>query len=228
MEKVLSDIAQQECLVYLDDILVHGGSFHAALGALRRVSAARLNLHPDKCCFMRRELEFLGHRVGEGSISTVEEKVLTVRDWPAPTNLRELKSFIGLVSYYRWFVRGFSAPLFHLQQKDSDFSWTPECEQVFSSLKKAMTESSVLTPPDPNLSFVLDTDASDVGMVAVLSQVGVQGEKVVGYFSKTFNKAERHYCVTRRELMAIVRAISHFMYYLCFLLSELTTLPSSG
>ncbi|KAI3357067.1 hypothetical protein L3Q82_015454 [Scortum barcoo] len=137
---------------------------------------------------MRKELEFLGHRVGGEGISTLEEKVqaVTVRDWPTPTNLRELKSFIGLASYYRRFVRGFSciaAPLFRLQQKDSDFSWTPEFEQAFSSLKKVLTESPILTPPDPNLPFVLDTDtASDVGMGAVLSQVGPKGEKVVAYF----------------------------------------------
>ncbi|KAI3357057.1 hypothetical protein L3Q82_015442 [Scortum barcoo] len=160
----------------------HGSSFQAALGALRRalqrISAAGLKLHPDKCCFMRKELEFLGHRVGGEGISTLEEKVQAVRDWPTPTNLRELKSFIGLASYYR-----------------------QEFEQAFSSLKKVLTESPILTPPDPNLPFVLDTDAaSDVGMGAVLSQVGPKGEKVVAYFSKTFNKAERRYCVTRREL----------------------------
>lgn len=181
-------------------------------------SEAGLKLHPDKCCFMRRELEFLGHKIGGEGISTLEEKVQAVKDWPTTTNLRELKSFIGLASYYRRFVRGFSciaAHLFRLQQKDSDFAWTSDCEQAFSCLKKALTESPILTPPDPNLLFILDTDASDVGMGAVLSQMGPEGEKVVAYFSRTFNKAERRYCVTRRELLAIVRAISHFKYYLC-------------
>ncbi|KAJ0050423.1 hypothetical protein NL108_003631 [Boleophthalmus pectinirostris] len=222
MEKVLAAIPRQECLVYLDDILVHGSSFKTVLGSLRqvldRISAAGLKLHPDKCCFMRRELEFLGHRIGGEGISTLEEKVQAVRDWPTPTSLRELKSFIGLASYYRRFVRGFSciaAPLFCLQRKDSDFVWTPECDQAFVTLKKALTESPTLTPPDTTLPFVIDTDASDVGMGAVLSQVGPEGEKVVAYFSKTFNKAERRYCVTRRELLAIVRAIGHFRYYLC-------------
>lgn len=86
---------------------------------LQRISAAGLKLHPDKCCFMTKELEFMGHRVGGEGISTLEEKVRAVRDWPVPTNLQELKSFIGLASYYRRFVRGFSciaAPLFRLQQ----------------------------------------------------------------------------------------------------------------
>ncbi|CAL9687324.1 unnamed protein product [Knipowitschia caucasica] len=222
MEKVLAAVPRQECLVYLDDILAHGGSFERALDSLRQVlqgiAEAGLKLHPNKCCFMRRELEFLGHKVGGEGISTLEEKVQVVRDWPIPTNLRELKSFIGLASYYRRFVRGFSciaAPLFALQRKNCDFVWTPECDRAFCTLKKALTESPILTPPDTNLPFVMDTDASDAGMGAVLSQVGSHGEKVVAYFSKTFNKAERRYCVTRRELLAIVRAIGHFRYYLC-------------
>ncbi|KAK7882528.1 hypothetical protein WMY93_028702 [Mugilogobius chulae] len=171
MEKVLADIPRQECLVYLDDILVHGNSFETALESLRqvlhRISVAGLKLHPNKCCFMKKELEFLGHKVGGEGISTLEDKVQAVRDWPTPTNLRELKSFIGLASYYRRFVRGFSciaAPLFTLQRKDCDFVWTPECDQAFSALKKALTESPILTPPDTNLPFVMDTDASDVGM----------------------------------------------------------------
>ncbi|KAI3366920.1 hypothetical protein L3Q82_009560 [Scortum barcoo] len=86
---------------------------------------------------------------GEG-ISTLEKKVQAVRDWSGSTNLRELKSFIGLASYYRWFVHSFSCvavPLFLLQQKDIDFSWTAECEQAFSSLKKALTEFPILIPP---------------------------------------------------------------------------------
>lgn len=168
MDKVLSGIPRQECLVYLDDILVHEDSFQAALGSLRRVllkvAAAGLKLHPDKCCFMRRELEFLGHKIGGDGICTAEEKVQAVRDWPTPTNLQELKSFIGLASYYRRFVRGFSciaAPLFHLQRKDIAFTWTAECEQAFVSLKKALTDSPILTPPNPSLPFILDTDASN-------------------------------------------------------------------
>ncbi|KAI3375259.1 hypothetical protein L3Q82_021768 [Scortum barcoo] len=106
---------------------------------------------------MRKELEFLGHRVGGEDISTLEEKVQAVRDWPTPTNLRRAEEL-------HW------TGILLQAQKDIDFSWTPECEQAFSSLKKVLTESPILTPPDPNLPFVLDTDASDVGMGAVLSQ----------------------------------------------------------
>lgn len=155
MEKVLADVPHQECLVYLDDILVHGSSFEAEMTSLRRVlkvrtAASGLKLHLDKCCFMRKELEFLGHKIGGEGIGRLQVKVRAVKDWPTPTTLKELKSFTGLASYYRRFVCGFSciaSPLFRLQQKDSDFVWSPECEQAFSSFKKALTESPILTPP---------------------------------------------------------------------------------
>ncbi|KAG7454924.1 hypothetical protein JOB18_033421, partial [Solea senegalensis] len=168
---------------------------------LGRVAAAGLKLHPDKCHFLRREVEFLGHKLGQEGIGTLEEKISAIRDWPTPADQTQLKSFLGLASYYRRFVRGFSsiaAPLFRLLQKECVFSWSPECQQAFDTLQRALTESPVLVPPDPALPFVLDTDASNVGLGAVLSQVGPDGEKVVAYFSRILNKSERRYCVTRR------------------------------
>ena len=83
---------------------------------------------------------------------------------------------------------------------DRDFTWTPQCQQAFNSLQRALTEALILIPLDPGLQYTLDTDASAVGMGAVLAQAGPEGARVVVYFSKTFNKAERRYCLTRREL----------------------------
>ena len=222
MDRVLAGVPRQQCLVYLDDILAHGRSFEAALGALRqvlgRIRSAGLKLHPEKCHFMQREVTFLGHKVGGGGIGTLEDKVQAVTDWPAPTNQKQLKSFLGLASYYRRFVRGFSctaAPLFQLLQKDCDFLWTEQCQEAFNSLQRALSEAPVLAPADPSLPFLLDTDASGVGVGGVLSQTGPDGERVVAYFSRAFSKAEKRYCVTRRELLAVVLSIRHFKYYLC-------------
>eukprot|EP00063_Salmo_salar_P080830 XP_014055665.1 PREDICTED: uncharacterized protein LOC106604999 [Salmo salar] len=203
IDRVLDGIPRQQCLVYLDDILAHGSSFQSALGALRRVLeqvAAGLKLHPEKCHFMRRKVSFLGHRVGKEGISTMEDKVGAIRDWPTLTDQHQLKSFLGLASYYRRFVRDFSsvaAPLNRLLPKDKAFTWTVECEEAFNTLK-----------------LILDTDTSNVGMGGVLAQVGPEGERVVAHFSKTFDKHERRYCVTRRELLAVVASIKHFKYYL--------------
>ena len=222
MDKVLAGVPRQQCLVYLDDILVHGGTFEAALGSLRlvleRIRAAGLKLHPEKCHFMQREVSFLGHKVGGEGIGTMKEKVQAVTEWPTPINQKQLKSFLGLASYYRRFVRGFAciaAPLFQLLQKDRDFLWTEQCQVAFSGLQQALCEAPVLAPADPATPFILDTDASGVGVGGVLSQVGPEGERVVAYFSRAFNKAERRYCVTRRELLAVVLSIRHFKYYLC-------------
>ena len=222
MDNVLAGVPRQECLVYLDDVLAHGKSFQTALDSLRvvlgRIAGAGLKLHPGKCRFMQREVEFLGHRVNGEGISTLEEKAQAIRDWPTPNNQRELKSFLGLASYYRRFVKGFScigAPLFRLLQKDQPFTWSAECQQAFSTLQQALIQTPVLTPPDPALPFLLDTDASNDGMGAVLSQPGPEGEQVVAYFSRIFSKSERRYCVTRRELLAVVTAVRHFKYYLC-------------
>ncbi|KAJ8417422.1 hypothetical protein AAFF_G00286490 [Aldrovandia affinis] len=170
MDRVLAGVPREQCLVYLDDILAHGSSFEAAPGALRqvleRIRAAGLKLHPEKCRFMQREVTFLGHRVGGEGIGTLEEKVQAITGWPTPTNQAQVKSFVGLASYYRRFVRGFSsvaAPLYQLLQKDRDFVWTEQCQEAFSSLQRALSEAPVLSPPDTTLPFILDTDASGVG-----------------------------------------------------------------
>ncbi|KAG7489138.1 Retrovirus-related Pol poly from transposon 297 [Solea senegalensis] len=214
MDKVLADVPREQCLVYLDDILAHGGSFESALEALRRVleriRAAGLKLHPDKCHFMKREVSFLGHRVTGEGISTMADKVGMVRNWPTPANRRQLKSFIGLASYYRRFVQGFAtiaAPLHWLLEKDRSYGWTEACQAAFQHLQRALCEAPVLAPPSPSLAFVLDTDASSEGVGGVLSQVWPEGERVVAYFSKALEKPERNYCVTRRELLAVLRSV---------------------
>jgi hypothetical protein len=102
MDRVLTGIPRQQCIVYLDDVLAHRGSFKTALASLHqvleRVAAAGLKLHPDKCLF-RREVTFLGHKAGGGGISTMEDKLQAVQDWPTPTDARQLKSFLRLASY---------------------------------------------------------------------------------------------------------------------------------
>ncbi|KAJ8403362.1 hypothetical protein AAFF_G00351340 [Aldrovandia affinis] len=99
-------------------------------------------------------------------------------------------------------------------QKDRAFAWLEECQEAFSSLQRALIGAAVLAPTDPILPFILGTDANNVGMGEVLAQVGPEGEGVVTYFSRMFDKAKQRYCVTRWKLRAVLLASRHFKYYL--------------
>ncbi|KAI3360647.1 hypothetical protein L3Q82_002512 [Scortum barcoo] len=221
MERVLADIPRDRCVVYLDDLLAHAADFDSALANLRDVffaiRKAGLRLHPRKCHLFRRETSFLGHVVSAAGVSTDPAKVTAVRNWPVPRNIGELRSFLGLASYYRRFVRDFAttaSPLHRLTQKGQVFQWGEDCAQAFAQLRTALTEAPVLAYPDPCRPFIVDTDASNVGLGAVLSQEGEQGEQVIAYFSRSLSRPERNYCVTRRELLAVILSLRHFRPYL--------------
>ncbi|GFV40128.1 retrovirus-related Pol polyprotein from transposon 412 [Trichonephila clavipes] len=150
-------------------------------------------------------------------VRTDPEKVSAVKNWKRPENLRELRSFLGLCTYYRKFVKGFSniaRPLHKLTESKQKFQWTKECEDSFLQLKEALTSLPILIYPQSDKPFILDTDASNESVGAVLSQEINGQERVVAYWSKCLSKPERNYCVTRKELLAIVKAIEHFHHYL--------------
>ncbi|CAI5680320.1 unnamed protein product [Oreochromis niloticus] len=191
MERVLVNIPRSRCVVYLDDLLVHGGDFDSALSHLSEVfSAIRragLRLNPAKCRLLARETTFLGHVISAQGIATDSAKVAAVRDWPTPSNVKELRSFLGLASYYRWFIKGFAtiaSPLHRLTDKGQPFGWGDACTAAFAQLKEALTRAPVLAYPAARQPFIVDTDASNVGVGAVLSQQGEAGEQVVAYFSR--------------------------------------------
>lgn len=221
MERVLAEIPRSRCVVYLDDLLVHASDFDRALGNLQEVfeaiRQAGLRLNPAKCRLLTRETQFLGHVVSAHGVATDPAKVAAVQNWPPPANVTELRSFLGLASYYRRFVRGFATiakPLHRLTDKGQPFDWDDVCAGAFTQLKTDLTEAPILAYPDAEQPFIVDTDASNVGVGAVLSQSVGGVERAVAYFSRTLNRAERNYCVTRRELLAVVLALRQFRPYL--------------
>lgn len=128
-----------------------------------------------------------------------------------------MQSFIGLCTYYRKFVKGFATvarPLHHLTGDKTPFDWTPDCEEAFVRLKTSLTTSPLLAYPSADSPFILDTDASLSGIGGVLSQIQGGVEQVVSYFSRVLSKTERNYCVTRRELLAVVKTVVRFHHYL--------------
>ena len=142
-------------------------------------------------------------------------KVEKVANWPEPTST---KQFLGLASYYRQFIKDFSRyakPLCKLTEKGAEFRWTVECHNAFQDLRRKLTTAPVLAFPKFSKPFLLGTDASDNGFGTVLSQVQEDGQEcVIAYASRMLTKAERRYCVTRRELLAVVTFVHHFHHYL--------------
>ena len=176
-----------------------------------------MNLNPAKCALFKSKVKYLGHIVSAEGVGTDPEKIEAVNHWPVPRNSQELRSFLGLCTYYRRFVANFSSiakELYKLTEKNAPFDWSEANQQAFEQLKTALSLTPVLSYPIPGKDFVLDTDASNEGIGAVLSQIVDGNEKVIAYYSRTLSKPERNYCVTRRELLAIVDSIKHFHKYL--------------
>ena len=225
MNNVLAGLTWDVCLVYLDDTIVVGRTFDEHITNLERVlqrfRKANLQLNPKKCQWFQREVQYLGHRVSSTGVHTEPSTVEKVQTWPRPENQKQLRSFIGLCSYYRRFVKNFAQiaePLHRLTGKHAKFTWTPECEAAFITLRQSLCQAPVLALPDFSAEagvFILDTDASDTAIGCVLSQKGQDGlERVIAYGSRCLNRAERNYCVTRREMLAMVYFIQELRPYL--------------
>ena len=155
------------------------------------------------------------------------EKTRAVREWPTPTSVGEVRSFLGLASYYRRYIPGFAAksePLRCLLQKNRQFEWTEQQQKAFTELKECLVNPPALAYPSfgPEAGeFILDTDAStEKGIGAVLSQKQSDGtERVIAYGSRSLQPPEQNFCATRLEMLALVEFIDHFRYYLlgrCF------------
>ena len=221
MQLAMQGLNLQICICYLDDVIVFASSVTSHIQRLRavfeRLRAANLKLKPTKCHLVREEVAFLGHRVSGEGVATDPSKTEAVREWPRPRNIHEVRSFVGLCAYYRRFVVGFAgicAPLHQLTGKHAHFDWTMECEAAFEALKEALTSAPVLAMATDDDSFVLDVDASDRCIGAVLSQVQGGEERVVAYGSRVLSRTERNYCCTRRELLAVVFFVRYFKAYL--------------
>ena len=134
-----------------------------------------------------------------------------------PTTVKELRSFLGLCSYYQRYVPNFALvarPLHKLTEKDSIFKWTQDCQTSFEQLKHLLTSSLILAYPAVGVEYLLDTDVSNEALGSVLSQVQNGHERVISYYSRCFSSSERNYCVTRKELVAIIASVKHYHHYI--------------
>lgn len=221
MNLAMTGLNYDICLIYLDDIIVFANDLPTHLERLRqlldRLLKVGLKLKPSKCNLLQKSVLFLGHVVSEQGVATDPSKIEAVVNWPRPRNLRDVRAFIGLCTYYRKFVEGFASlarPLHDLTKKRAKFEWTESCQQAFETLKQKLTTSPVLALPIDGETYILDTDASGTSIGAVLSQIQNGHERVICYGSRTCSDAERNYDVTRREMLAIVHYLKAFRQYL--------------
>lgn len=174
---VLRDFLNRFVFVYLDDIVIFSRTFdehisHVCL-VLTRLLENTLFVKAEKCEFHVDTVSFLGFIIQEGSIKADPVKVCTVEDWPVPQTRKELQRFLGFANFYRRFIQDYSkvaSPLTRLTSPNVGFCWSPEADEAFVKLKQRFTSASVLVQPDPRKQFIVEVDASDSGVGAVLSQ----------------------------------------------------------
>jgi transposase InsO family protein len=220
MNRVFAPYLNDFVLVYLDDVLVMSRTPEEHLAHLRVVletlRAHKFHAKASKCEFGRSSLKFLGHIVSDGGVQVDPDKVKVLREWPVPRSVSALRSFLGLATYFKRFVRGFStmaAPLHHLTSDAArDYpwdAWRPPELQAFDAIKQALISPPVLAVPDFRRPFVIMSDASDLGCGAVL----LQGGRPVAYTSRKFTPAEINYHTSEKELMGLIHALQEWRCY---------------
>lgn len=222
MNVTLSGLTGELCMVYLDDIIVfntEGPTAH--IGKIRqifdRLRAANIKLKPQKCNFLLKKVKYLGHVLTQEGILPDPEKIEAIEKFPIPKNIKGVRSFLGLINWYRRFIPNvteLSAPLVNLTRKDVKFEISEEVIKSIAALKKALTVDSLLIFPDFDQPFLLATDTSGTGVGAVLSQVRNGKERPIAYASRKLNKAEVKYSVTEAELLGVVFGVRTFKCYL--------------
>ena len=166
----------------------------------------------SKCAFGVREIDYLGHTLSRAGVAMETMKLQAVLDWPLPNSLKQLRGFLGLIGYYRRFVKGYAtiaAPLTNLLKKDS-FKWSASATTALNKLKEVMTSAPVLAIPNFKEPFVLETDASGTGIGAILSQ----SEHPIAYFFKKLSSRMQKQSAYIREFHAIMEALAKFRHYL--------------
>ena len=197
-----------------EDHLIH---IRSVLEQLRK---AGLTAKAKKCEFGASECVYLGHIVGSGSVKPEMDKTDAIRQFPTPQTKKDVRSFLGITGYYRRFVANYSdiaAPLTDLTKKNAPnkVSWMPSCEQAFNTLKERLCSEPILKSPDFECPFILQTDASEYGVGAVLSQQTEDGqEHPVAYWSRKLLPREKRYSTIEKECLAIKLAVSTFRVYL--------------
>ena len=221
MNSALNPLIGRCCMVYLDDIIIYSRDVEShkrdlAL-VLEKLQETNLYTQLSKCEFGLKELEFLGHIVSADGIKMDPSKISAMTGWPVPKNVKEVRGFLGLVNYYRRFIKDFAKmalPLTDLTKEDRSFEWSAPAQKAFEQLKHAMVSGPVLQTPDFSKPFRVFTDACQFAAGATLEQKHGSEWLPVAYFSKKFIPAQRNYNTKDREALGIVLALQEWRCYL--------------
>ena len=206
-------------IVFLDDVLVFSKDLQTHERQMREVlqilREQRLYAKLEKCDLVRKEVEFLGHLLGEDGLRQETGKVQSIKDWKTPKEKSEVRAFLGLAGYYRKFLKGFSEvarPLTDLTRDEVEFQWGPREEEAFVALKEGLESAPTLALPDMDKPFLINTDASSYAMGAVLQQDQGQGLQPISFMSRKFNDEQLGYATHEHEMLAIVEACQHWRH----------------
>jgi hypothetical protein len=226
MNGVFREYLHKFVIVFLDDILIYSKSEEEHENHLRMVLQVlrehKLYAKLNKFSFYQKQIHYLGHIFSKDGISVDPEKIEAFREWSAPKNVTDLRSFMGIAGYYKIFIEGFSKithPITSLQRKGVKFQWTLVCERSFQHLKQLLTSAPILRIADPNEDFIVCTNACNEGLGGVLIQNGF----VICYESRKLTEHEINYATHDLELVAIVHALRKWRHYLMGKRFELRT-----
>ena len=184
-----------------------------------RLEVAGLRVRESKCSFFQDSVEYLGHRMSRDGVRPTEDKVKAIVDAPRPTNVTELKSFLGLVTYYARFIAQRAdvlSPLYDLLKAGAGWTWSPSQEKSFCAVKQSLASNTLLVHFDPRKQLVLTTDASCKGVGAVLAHIDSSGnEAPIAFASRRLSTTEQKYSQIEREGLAVVMGVTKFHQYLC-------------
>ena len=216
MTQVLRPFMGKFLVVYFDDILIYSKSKEQHLDHLAQVCATlqreKLYANLKKCSFFTDSVVFLGFVVSSKGVSADPSKIQAIVDWPEPKSIHDVRSFHGLATFYRRFIRGFSTIVSPITDclKKGEFQWTNAATKAFGEIKKKMTEAPVMRLPDFTKVFEVECDASGIGIGGVLSQE----RHPVAYFSEKLNDAKQRYSTYDKEFYAVVQALRFWRHYL--------------
>lgn len=221
VNKALKEYVGRIAHVYMDDILIPAESIEDGFERLALIlDALNINgftLNLDKCKFFQTKIEYLGRVIENGTVQPSKGKTLALQNAPVPTNVKQVRQFLGLAGYFRKFIRGFStvvAPISSLLKKNVSWNWTAACNNAMKDVVNALTSPSFLCIYETERETELHTDASSIGVGAVLMQKHDCGMRVVAYYSRKLTLEESKYHSYEQETMAIINALQHFRVYL--------------